>query len=61
MNKPSKPGCFKHNIPSSLSDVGAKGYGIVVFETKPTIPYSAILSKRWNIGFAYSFELFSGI
>jgi len=31
---------FKNNIPSSDSDVGAKGYGIVVFEAVTTIPYS---------------------
>jgi len=31
---------FKNNIPSSDSDKGAKGYGIVVFEAVTTIPYS---------------------
>jgi len=31
---------FKNNIPSSESDEGAKGYGIVVFEYVTTIPYS---------------------
>jgi len=30
---------FKNNIPSSDSDVGAKGYGIVVFEAVTTIPF----------------------
>jgi hypothetical protein len=42
----------KHNIPSSYGDEGVRGYGIVMFAAKPTIPYSAILSERWNIGFA---------
>jgi len=27
-----------------------------MFAAKPTIPYSAILSERWNIGFAYLFD-----
>ncbi|HCB62210.1 MAG: hypothetical protein A2W94_01845 [Bacteroidetes bacterium GWE2_42_42] len=62
---------FKNNIPSSESDVGAKGYGIVVFEAVTTIPYSGrILSlegfrtlrgisnrpERWNIVTIFNFE-----
>jgi len=33
---------FKNNIPSSESDKGARGYGIVVFEAVTTIPYSGL-------------------
>jgi len=39
--------CFKNNIPSSESDVGAKEYGIVVFEAVTTIPYSG--RNNYNI------------
>jgi len=31
---------FKNNIPLSESDEGAEEYGIVVFESFTTIPYS---------------------
>jgi len=34
----------KHNIPSSYGDEGVRGYGIVMFASKPTIPYSS-----WNL------------
>jgi len=34
---------FKNNIPSSESDEGATGYGIVVFEAVTTIPYTPAL------------------
>ena len=40
----------KHNIPSSDVDVGDRGYGIVMFAAKPTIPYPPA-GGRWNIGF----------
>jgi len=46
---------FKNNIPSSDSDVGAKGYGIVVFEAVTTIPYSGLFIKP-----SKSSELFEG-
>jgi len=50
-------GFYKNNIPSSLSDTGAEGYGIVVFGFVTTIPYSGRSiffliqnwSERWNI------------
>jgi len=46
---------FKNNIPSSESDVGAKGYGIVVFEVVTTIPYPPA-GGRWNIVTIFNFE-----
>jgi len=39
---------FKNNIPSSESDVGARGYGIVVFEAVTTIPYSGRNNFNYN-------------
>jgi hypothetical protein len=33
-------GFYKNNIPSSLGDAGAEGYGIVVFGAVMAIPYS---------------------
>ena len=51
----SKKTMFKNNIPSSESDVGAKGYGIVVFESVTTIPYSGLFIKP-----SKSPELFEG-
>ncbi|HBG71093.1 MAG: hypothetical protein A2W93_02685 [Bacteroidetes bacterium GWF2_43_63] len=67
---------FKNNIPSSESDEGARGYGIVVFEAVTTIPYSGrILSlegfrtlrgisnrpERWNIVTFFYFKKPPGI
>ena len=46
---------FKNNIPSSESDEGARGYGIVVFEAVTTIPYSGLFTKP-----SKSSELFEG-
>jgi len=39
---------FKNDIPSSESDVGARGYGIVVFEAVTTIPYSGRNNFNYN-------------